>query len=76
MKLYHYEQTVDKLEKERASLQARATLAEEQLAVLQEHLHKYTLDSSRKISALEYRVELLSPQKAVTERRGSIQSMN
>ena len=53
MKLYHYEQTVDKLEKERTSWMGRAMVAEEQLNVLQEHLHKSTMTSSRKIATLE-----------------------
>ena len=34
MKLYHYENTVDKIEKERISWMGRAMVAEEQLAVL------------------------------------------
>ena len=34
-KLYHFEKTVERLEKERSALTVRATMAEEQLKVLQ-----------------------------------------
>ena len=37
-KLYHFEKTVERLERERSGLQVRATMAEEQLRVLQQHL--------------------------------------
>lgn len=36
-KIYHFEKTVERLEKERSSLTVRATMAEEQLKVLQSH---------------------------------------
>lgn len=37
-KIYHFEKTVERLERERSSLTVRATMAEEQLKVLQAHL--------------------------------------
>jgi len=37
-KIYHFEKTVERLEKERSQLTVRATMAEEQLKVLQTHL--------------------------------------
>ena len=51
-KIYHFEKTVQKLEKERSELQVRAVMAEEQLKVLQTHLQQQTLSQVRKIQEL------------------------
>jgi len=52
-KIGFYEKSVKLLEKERSELIVRATMAEEQLKNLQEHLNKTTQDYSKKIYDLK-----------------------
>ena len=63
-KLFHYEKTVERLEKERSSLQVRATMAEEQLKVLQQHLQQQTLTQVRKIQELQSQLQLVTGRSA------------
>ncbi len=59
-KITYYERTVKQLEKERSELMVRATMAEEQLKSLTEHLSKTTLDYQRKIMELKRVINLFT----------------
>ncbi|KRX05294.1 P-loop containing nucleoside triphosphate hydrolase [Pseudocohnilembus persalinus] len=52
-KISYYEKTIKQMEKERSELMVRATMAEEQLNSMQEHLSKTTLDYQKKIVELK-----------------------
>ncbi|EGR27555.1 kinesin-like protein, putative [Ichthyophthirius multifiliis] len=58
-KLMYYEKMIKSIEKDKSQLLVRATMAEEQLKQLQEHLQKSTLEYQKKIMELKKVLQLL-----------------
>ena len=61
----YYEKNMKAFEKERTELMVRATMAEEQLKNLQEHLRTTTQEYSKKIYELKKKVREFFKEKIV-----------